>query len=435
MNEAYFSEITRRKAPELGAPILSPGSPDRAESRMARFFLILVATAVTWPSSFSHYFSGSASPHPWPILGISGVWLGLTMWLSGRRPSEQAPTLRNESVLLFLDVVCLTALLSLSGAAQHPFSMLYFVPITLTTVVLPNRTWQVALLSVGGFAILLAQTISVLAPHRIHPAHAHFLHHVTGMAVALAVVGAFVTYAVHRIAMRLFEQRERVHALARERTEDRFAVALGALAAGAAHELGTPLCSVQLLAEDLAFMDADGRCRATETILSEVQRMKKILHGLGSSELSAEVLSDRSTWSLTQLRNEIEPAGIQLAINGNDTTSQPHSILIQMVRELVRNATKVAEPGGIEVRVDDSDSNIRITVSDNGPGVTDADATRLFRPFVSETGGTGLGLFLASVHARQLGGDLRLQNTEGPGATFVLTLPRYPDPITLPNSS
>ncbi len=399
---------------------------ERREARTARFLLIGVATATSWPSSFAHYFAGSTGHGALPVACIAAGWCGATLLLSRENGKNGWFTRHSRELLLFWDVVSLTALLSVSGGAQNPFSMLYFVPITLATVVAPARSWQVAATSVAGFLFLLLQTMEALAPHRAHPGHEHLLHHVTGMAIALAVVGAFVTYFVHHIARRLAEHKEHMLALSQQRAEDRFAVALGAFSAGAAHELGTPLGSIQLLTEELPHLDPAEQTRAITTIVSEVQRMKRLLSGLGSSDLGAEAVWRAEAWDLDELSAELAPASVRVGLSEPLSTRQPKSIVVQMVRELVRNALKETSASGVSVWIERRGPSCCIEVSDNGPGIQSTEAAELFHPFVSRTGGTGLGLFLASVHARQLGGSLKWVQKSSPGATFVLTLPLAP---------
>jgi two-component system sensor histidine kinase RegB len=359
---------------------------------------------------------------------IALVWVGALAFgpIRGKRHKANTSSDPLAEWTMFLDVAALTALLAVSGAAQNPFSMLYFVPITLTTIITPRRTWQVAALAVVGFSLLLLLTMQDLGPHREHAAHAHFFKHVLGMAVALAVAGGFVTFSVHRIGRSLFESRMRLQAYSEQQQDDRFAVALGALAAGAAHELGTPLGTVQILAEELPHLGAEEREDATRTILAEVQRMKSILHGLGSSELSAEVIAQGKPWDVEEIGSELRDLGVHVGSNAAGRTTQPRSVLGQIVRELVTNALRGAEKEKVSLAVGGNNQQLWFEVTDAGAGVSVDAAARIFRPFVSERGGAGLGLFLGAVHARQLGGKLFLKSGEAGRTCFRLELPRDP---------
>src|SRR5690606_14035403 len=130
---------------------------------------------------------------PWLALAIGLAW-GVAAWILSLLHLGRARTGEPSSlpgVSLALDVAGLTLLLSISGAEHNPFTLLYFVPMTLATVVLDRWTFQIAGLSVLGFGLLLLQTSLALAGHRDHPHHAHFFQHVQGMAIAFAVAGTF----------------------------------------------------------------------------------------------------------------------------------------------------------------------------------------------------------------------------------------------------
>jgi two-component system sensor histidine kinase RegB len=330
--------------------------------------------------------------------------------------------------LLLGDVLALTGLLAISGAAQNPFTTLYFVPITWATLIAPQLTLGVALASVLGFSYLLYLTALELGPHQNHPGHAHFFHHVVGMAIALAVAGAFITYLVRRIGRLLRQRREALIALAEERQRNQLTVALGAMAAGAAHELGTPLGSIQMLAEEWEHLPEGERAPAQATMVAEVKRMKSILHGLRSSQLSAEQLRQDAAWHLDELKDELPP-GIQWHSLARHRTYQPRSVLVRVLRELVHNALEVVEPTQVFVCVATSEDSLEMRVTDDGPGITPEKLAQVREPFVSFRGGTGLGLFLVQVHVQQLGGELLLESPVGAGLTARVRLPMQP-PLT-----
>jgi two-component system sensor histidine kinase RegB len=256
-----------------------------------------------------------------------------------------------------------------------------------------------------------------------HPHHAHFFQHVSGMAAALAVSGVFVTYFVHRIAGELAAQRARIEELSREQQENRFAIALGTLSAGAAHELGSPLATVQILSEEIPHMNETERASALQDIKREISRMKHVLHSMDSSELSAQVFGDGTVWQWNTLENLFSSLGVVCHHQGETVTNQPRSVVEQIARELLRNARRVASQSGVEGILESGDGEVRLSVLDDGPSLSAEGLKRAAEPFFSETGGTGLGLFLAMVHARQLGGRLTLEERSQGGTVASLVLP------------
>lgn len=416
-----------------GAPMALVKSPTDTESPReflwAHVALIGITLAVSLPHPVARLWGGLQDASPTAAFTYAGAWACSTaiIWSRLARSATTGSTESWGGSLLLLDVVGITALLSTNGAAQNPFTMLYFVPITLATLVSHRWTWRIAALSVCGFGLLLAQTAEVLRPHRHHPHHAHFYDHVQGMAIALAIAGLFITLFVGLIARSLASQRARILALSEQQKRDRFAVALGALSAGAAHELGSPLASIQLLAEDLPHLSSEERASAAQTIVEESQRMKMIVHGMQSSELSADALGDGRSWSLTELGDEVSSLPqTQIQSQGAAPTTQARQILGQILRELHRNARQADPQGLITVSLETSNNRLLISVKDKGPGLSEERLQRAMEPFVSGTGSTGLGLFLGSIHAQQLGGQLELLSEEGRGTEARLTLPLHP---------
>jgi two-component system sensor histidine kinase RegB len=394
----------------------------------SRAGLSFVALLVSVPAPWAALWGGSTSGQPFSALAVGATWI-LLSFLLPRLLRAGASDFFSEPVAgvsICLDVVGLTALLSVAGAAQNPFTLLYFVPITLATIVAQKWTIRVAALSVVGFGLLLLETTLSLAEHRHHGAHAHFFQHVRGMAIALAVAGAFVTIFVHRIGRSLAQKERRIAELSRQRQQDHLAIALGTLSAGAAHELGSPLGSVQLLAEELPHLSPAEQKVAVSTIVAEVQRMKAIVHSMDTSELSAETLRGGKPWRLLDLCAEAEALGVSCPAlpDEKDESTQPYPIVSQITRELIRNAFGVKPDCGVSMSLVARSDAFVVTIEDDGPGFSSEQKLRATEPFVSYTGGTGLGLFLASIHARQLGGELLIESEAGRGAKISLRLPR-----------
>lgn len=393
----------------------------------SRAGLIVLAILVSVPAPWAELWGGSTQGAPFRALFVGASWIVLSLALPRLRRTSDGEFFSDPLAgwSICLDVVGLTALLSVSGAAQNPFTLLYFVPITLATIVAQKWTMRVAGLSVVGFGLLLFETTLALAEHRHHGAHAHFFQHVRGMAIALAVAGGFVTIFVHRIGRSLAQKESKIAELSRQRQQDHLAIALGTLSAGAAHELGSPLGSVQLLVEELPHLAPEDQKQAIATIVGEVQRMKSIVHGMDSSQLSAETLSGGKPWRLSDLCAEAAAlhAPCRLLTSEDDESTQPFQIVSQITRELIRNARGVKADCRVSLQVERDGTAFVVTVEDDGPGFTQEQKIRAAEPFVSETGGTGLGLFLASIHARQLGGELSIESEAGNGARVHLRLP------------
>ncbi|PRP93398.1 Sensor histidine kinase RegB [Enhygromyxa salina] len=399
-----------------------------------------------------------ATEHPWATFTIIAVWAGhngLSAWLLARDRARESIA----GVQLLIDASALTVLLGLAGGSANPFTILYFLPITLATQVSPRWTWALAAWSLACFASLFVLVPAVgegpmpemgaMPEMSAMPdmgaagmGHGHFEGHLRGMWIAFGLTGVLMTFFVHRIALAIARQRAELVQLRQDALEDRHLAAIGTLAAGAAHELGTPLGTMKLLADEFPLMDADERKDALATIREQLARCKLIVSRMASPELRVESLGvDPRAWRLRELAQALralEP-GVPLEIQLDPgvaelATRQPFEVLAQLLRELVANAAEACRraddpEAGIEVRLManlDARDLLRVEVRDRGVGMSPELLASAFDPFFStrpEGSGMGLGLYLARAHLRQLGGSIALDSTEGVGTTVRVQLP------------
>lgn len=394
----------------------------RAFSR-ARLALLLVALAIHWPGVGLGRFISVVPERGFVVLAIGALWAALVVLghlravRSGAEGfAREGTKLPRETGLLLADTALLTGLLANAGAAENPFSLLYFAPIALSTLLEQRSTLLVALAAVSGFSVLLLRSAER------HSGHDHFFQHILGMAVALAISVGLVTFFVHHIAGALSEKAARIRRLEEERKHAQTATTLGALAAGAAHELGTPLGTVQLLAEEIPLLPPEERNDLAREMSTQIRRMKEILHRMSSTEISQELLS-RTPWALEELGLVAREFGaaVTVELGTSARTNQPRLVLEQITRELLKNATRAAS--NVELRVASEAERFVVSVKDDGPGVPAESREEAFRPFVSFSAGRGLGLFLARTHARQLGGELSLTASTPTGTVVSLDLP------------
>jgi signal transduction histidine kinase len=98
--------------------------------------------------------------------------------------------------------------------------------------------------------------------------------------------------------------------------------------------------------------------------------------------------------------------------------------VLQIVDNLLSNAFRATPDGGrISLELGQENGSVQVAVDDNGPGIAAGDRERLFRPFVSDAGGTGLGLTIARELSVALGGRISLESEVGRGSRFELVLP------------
>lgn len=347
------------------------------------------------------------------------------------------------TALMGLDFALLTAMLYLAGGASNPFSVLYLVHVALSAAVLKTaHAWVLAVLSSAAFGSLF------LLPAR-HDAvvHAMGMHdhaatgsmglHFQGMWVAFSIAAFVIVYFVSRVnrdleAQRTAAQEARTQALRSEKL-----ASLATLAAGAAHELATPLSTIAVVSKELLReLTSQGHSKDAQAdaqlIREEVERCRQILTQLSSDagESMGEGFREISSTELMALTLEgvKERARVQVAGAGADLLRLPARSIASSLRAIVRNALD-ASPSDAQVRVTlGSDGpDLTVLVVDRGQGMDAETLRRATEPFFTtkETGrGMGLGLFLAKAVIERLSGQLSFASSPGQGTQVTVRLPR-----------
>jgi signal transduction histidine kinase len=212
-----------------------------------------------------------------------------------------------------------------------------------------------------------------------------------------------------------------------------------ALLLGISHELRTPLSRLRLLIE---FIDDD---RRQQELKAEIVEMEKIIVAL----LEAERLNSRhEPLARTEVRvralvDELvddffdrDRDRIRIIDRSDGAVANIDEARVTLLlKNLVSNALRYspADSGPVELTLAVEQGDLVLRVRDHGPGIAPEDAEHIGEPFyrgdpsrTRETGGTGLGLYLATLVARAHGGSLQLVDTGGAGACFETRLPRHP---------
>lgn len=327
------------------------------------------------------------------------------------------------AVLVF-DVWLLTALLGLSGGPANPFSVLYFTQVLVAALLLgPGWTFAVWLHTVSGYALIFFD-------HRALPGLGH-VHgdlgaHLWGMLAAYVLVSAILAFFVRRLAHVLDEQREALVSIRDRAARAERVASLTTLAAGAAHELGTPLGTIAIVAGELERQLEGSLAEDARLIRSEVARCRAVLDSLAAR--SGDVLgASPERLDLVALANALREKlpsarAKRLVVTGEGSALAPRAPLLQALEVLVQNAFDASGPDAdVELLLSDD----RVEVRDHGAGMDAATLERACEPFFTtkpEGVGMGLGLFLARSTAEALGGTLTLTSTVGEGTCATLSL-------------
>ncbi|MGE0463970.1 MAG: ATP-binding protein [Vicinamibacterales bacterium] len=365
----------------------------------------------------------------------SNAWLDVML----RRGSE--PSVGTLGGLILFDIGILTALMVLTGGPSNPFTISYLVYITLAAVTLnAGWTWAAAGASIIGYGLLFVTPLrNLVDPHAGHAGMDPALSHQVGMGVAFAAAALLTGSFVTRIRLAL-EARERALAEARRMAAQQERLAsLTTLAAGAAHELATPLSAIAVAAHELE-LAASGTGVPPEIaedaglIRSQVDRCREILDQM-SGRADASVAHEAQTLppariveAMLQTFGPRDRERVLPAIGaGIPSVQVPLEAAARSLRTLVKNAFDASPAGApVEVSVDVQRNLVRFRVADRGSGMAAGTLQRAGEPFFTTKpvgSGFGLGLFLARTFAERWGGSLSLSSTPGEGTTATLLLP------------
>lgn len=338
---------------------------------------------------------------------------------------------------LLVDVLGWTVLMYFSGGANNPFVSYYIVPLVIAAAVLPWRhTWLVAGASLLAYSLLLYY----YRPFPLFTPHARMGHgdgaqvHILGMWFNFLFSAGLITYFVVRMASMLRQQEARAVARREDRLRNDQIMAVASLAAGTAHELGTPLATMTVLVDEM-LEDAQLNSQTREDcqiLKRQLAQCKTTLNGLTRT---AELTSVQQTLSLpldafvkqTVQRWAVRRPGVVCDIRVDATGSPPaieyDSTLCQALENLLNNAADTGTDK-VQVSCDWDASEARIAIRDWGPGI-DVDILQdVGKPVIrASRAGLGIGLLLSHATVERYGGRIELLNAGDGGAVATLYLP------------
>jgi len=383
-----------------------------------------------------------------PVAHMLAVLAALTAFnvlslLYNRRRLRRRDVSGTEMLLaLLVDVAALTAQLYLSGGAANPFVFLYLLQVILGAVLLPARA---AWVMVGVTTLCFAGLARFAAPLPLPPDHDQGLSspYVLGMLVCFVLNAALLVIFLIRIAANLRNRDARLAALRQRAVEAEHIVRMGLLASGAAHELGTPLSTLDVILGDCqrepSLRDDPELARDVDDMQDQVRRCKTIVSGILLSAGEARGESSRATTVCTFLDEVVRDWRLRQPGNrlhyhnrfGRDLPMVSDAALKQMIGSVLDNAFE-ASPHAMTLEATRQDDSLVLTVRDEGPGFDAALLPHLGKPYQSTKGrpGGGLGLFLAVNVVRALGGVVHAHNRSDGGAEVRITLPL--DAVALP---
>ena len=365
-----------------------------------------------------------------PLVGVLTGMLLLSLATLGRLRRTWPVQDRELFGQLLLDVASLTTLFYFSGGSTNPFVVLYLLPLAIAAAALPAPyVWGMAVVTTLSYSALLVWHVPL--PHSAQAHDADFGLHVLGMWLGFVLSAALIAGFAVRMTATLRERDRMLAALRENALRHERVLALGTLATGAAHELGTPLSTMAVLVNDIApqqgiSADKLGILRA------QIARCKEILASLSAAAGQVRAESGQSlpldTWlrELTERWRALRP-GVNACVQLDGTQPAPRVVteltLAQAITNILNNAAD-ASPDNVEIGARWSADELVLEIADRGAGLSPEVQASVGEPFLTtKRDGLGLGLFLAYTTLSRFGGAVRLMPRDGGGVLCRLTLP------------
>ena len=372
-------------------------------------------------------------PLPWLSLAATLVLSSLLCAFTALRLRLTLPVTELEYALqLACDLLIHSALLYYSGGSTNPFVSYYLVPLAIAAVTLP---WLYALvlsgIALAAYSVLLVQ----FYPLETLPMAREKMQ-VYGMWLSIALAAAVITF----FAARMAEELRRQEQLRAERREDSLRdeqlLAVATQAAGAAHELGTPLATMSVLLNEMRQDHTDPQLQEDLEILQDqVKLCKQTLQQLVRAAEANRRMDMREQAVTEWLREALDRWHLmrpetsyrfQRLGEGPVPSLTPPPDLTQALLNLLNNAADAC-PRDLGVTLDWDAEHIVVSIRDHGPGVPAAIAESIGKPFITTKGkGFGLGLFLSKASVTRAGGSVKLYSHEQGGTLTELRLPHGP---------
>lgn len=384
---------------------------------------------------------------------VVGLWFGfplpfgacfalisLSAWLNlGLRilfPASHRLDPNWATLLLAYDIFQLAGLLYLTGGLQNPFAILLIGPVMVSAATLqPDKTFLLGAMTLAGATVL----VFVHEPLPWFPGQTFIvpLHYVGGVWMALVCALVFMAFYSFRVAE---EARQLADALAATELvlqREQHLSALDGLAAAAAHELGTPLATIALVANELSseMSKDDPHFEDVLLIRAQSQRCREILSKIASLSSAPEEHLGRMKIShvLEEVTAPHRDFGIAISTEIGGDGPEPEAArnpgVAYGLGNLVDNAVDFAES---EVRLSAAwtEDKVSVAIADDGPGYSPDVIDRLGEPYVTtrraqaaaEAGGLGLGIFIAKTLLERSGARLALTNRKPPEKGAIVTV-------------
>jgi len=361
----------------------------------------------------------------------ASIWVNIVLWLI----YSPARRLEDTEAMAFFafDLIQLACLLYLTGGLANPFAILFLMPVTVSASVLSTRsTMFLGAITFVCLSVLYFFYRALPWDGSTAPLLPEFYR--AGIWLALVLSCAFTSGYSWRLSRESIRMASALSAMRDTLAREQELASLGGLAAAAAHELGTPLATISVVARELNRELPEGSPMAEDTalMLSQAERCREILASLGRrpGPDSGDVFNFVPFAVL--IEEIVEPHrgfGIEIEMSYRDDEAdvslrhpnQPRIArspeIIHALGNFVENAVGFAE-NSVAINLHWSAKKLTVTIQDDGPGFSPDILSRIGEPYVTEReelkqGGLGLGVFIAKTLLERTGAQVRFSDKNG----------------------
>lgn len=393
----------------------------------------------------------------YPVLAAIAASGWLNVVLTFRYPASKRLTGREARIYLGYDLLQLAVLLFLTGGLQNPFALLFLAPVTISATILSLG----ATVQLGGLAFICVTLLAFWhepLPWRVGETLNMPALYTGGIWAAISLGLVFLSAYAWRVAAETRRMSDALAATQMSLARQQQLSALGALAAAAAHELGSPLGTISVVARELEHSAAaSGPMREDLTLLREqAERCREILARLSHRPGSAEHPDMLAVAPITEILSEVYPAadataqGVRITVRAtgpNKSEEEPPPLvrrspeLAHALSNLVENAVEFAE-NEVILHAVWSAAELRVRILDDGPGFASSIMGLVGEPYLTtrrsrfaadgqavsldrgQKGGMGLGIFIAKDLLERTGAQVSFANRKSGGAAVTIAWPR-----------
>lgn len=422
--------MVRQSVMSFNTLALSPTRQNLLRLILIRLLVLLAQSMSVMGAYVSGWF-----PLPWTALLVTLGASAVVSILTLLRLSRRWPVTDFEYGLqLAFDVLVHSILLYFSGGPTNPFVSYYLVPLTIAAATLPwFYTAWLAALAVGAYSLLLLW-YEPLQAFEFTIGRGVINLHMIGMWLNLAMSAGLITLFVVRMAAALRQHAERLAEKREQGIRDAQLLGIASVAAGAAHELSTPLSTMSVLLKDLRNDYSEPQLQEDLAVLQEqvslckesLQQMVRRAEHTPSQPVHAEPVDRwlKAILARWQLMRPEASWQLQPLPPGEAPLVRASPELGQAMLNLLNNAVDAC-PDNITITLEWDHKRMRLLIRDHGPGVPLHIAEQLGTAFVTTKGkkGFGLGLFLSHAAVERMGGSVKLFNQDAGGTLTEVLLP------------